>query len=455
VTAASQVLKARYPGAHEIILVPNPHPGDLQDTSEQICIQMSRLIPEVRVCPHLSPPGKGAAVRTGFFASRGQWIFFTDSDLPYDLDFFDHAAQKLQLGFHLVTGNRRLPESHFEIPVELLRIAYGRHRLGLGFNRVVRTVFPIESTDTQAGIKALSRQLAGEAFRRQVCPGFLFDLELFLTARGLGYAHCDLPVTLYLNSEKSTVRILKECLLVANWLTRLKIRYQQGAYGKLSDQAKRTHKKVLKRTLSVPGSLLTRIFLRLRWRLTPYSVMIAKLPPEGKILDLGCGHGLLSLAAALAAPGRQMVGIDHDEHRIAHAQKATQGVPNLSVQTGNILTPAAEHKTAHAVTLIDVLHYFPPSDQQQLLNQVHGILVSGGIALIREVDPSGGFFSQWNRFYEKLATSLGFTRSNSAQLYFRTPAQWKEFLQSFGFTVQVERCSSFLFADILYTCKKI
>jgi hypothetical protein len=103
--------------------------------------------------------------------------------------------------------------------------------LGLAYNRLVRWLLPIHTTDTQAGIKAFSRRLATQAFQRQSCPGFLFDLEIFLTAMGMGLKQTDLPVTLFLNSEKSTVRILKECVLVANWLTRITWKFLQKGYG--------------------------------------------------------------------------------------------------------------------------------------------------------------------------------------------------------------------------------
>ena len=223
-------LHARYPDAFEIILVPNPNPGDPEDPSLEIATEMSRRYAAVRTVPHSEPKGKGAAVRTGVVHARGKWIFLTDADLPYDLDFFDRAAHQLQSGFDLVSGNRRLASSYFHVPVRLLPLAFGRHRLGLGFNFFVRTLLGIQTTDTQAGIKALSRRLAQASFFRQCCPGFLFDLEIFLTARGHRYSQIALPVVLHLNDEKSTVRILKESVLVAFWLNRILWRKMQKIY---------------------------------------------------------------------------------------------------------------------------------------------------------------------------------------------------------------------------------
>jgi dolichyl-phosphate beta-glucosyltransferase len=226
----SRLFPETNPGGYEIILIPNPRPGDTQDRTIEVARQLEAKFPEVRSVPHLNPQGKGAALRTGFLISRGKYVFFTDADLPYDLDFFRQAHALLENDGDLITGNRRLGTSHFEIPVELLPVAYGRHRLGLAFNSVVRLLFPIRTRDTQAGIKAMSRRLADQAFAQQICPGFFFDLEIFLTAIHRGYRITELPVTLHLNTEKSTVRLARDAILALFWLGRLALRNLRGAY---------------------------------------------------------------------------------------------------------------------------------------------------------------------------------------------------------------------------------
>lgn len=53
---------------------------------------------------------------------------------------------------------------------------------------------------------------------------------------------------------------------------------------------------------AIPGiSLGTKLFLHLRWWLTPYERMAAYVPKTGKVLDVGCGHGLLAMEMALSA----------------------------------------------------------------------------------------------------------------------------------------------------------
>jgi dolichyl-phosphate beta-glucosyltransferase len=229
VNEAMRFLDGAFPNSYEIILIPNPG-NDTQDATLKIAEELAARHSVVRCIPHRDLPGKGAALRTGVDQARGKKIFFTDADLPYDLEFFSRASKLLDEGYDLVSGNRRLATSQFDIPVELLKLAYKRHKLGLGFNRVVRLFFPVNTRDTQAGIKAMSRELAKAAFSRMECPGFFFDLEIFLTARTQGMKQIDLPVLLFLNTEKSTVRVIRESILAAYWLTRIYFRQWSGTY---------------------------------------------------------------------------------------------------------------------------------------------------------------------------------------------------------------------------------
>ena len=227
---AHRYLSQHFGSSFEIILIPNSHTGQSADSSLAVAQTLAARFSQIQICTHLGPVGKGAALRSGFLMSRGEIIFFTDADLPYELRFFEEAAELLGAGYDFVTGNRRLSSSHFNIPVKLLPLAYGRHRMGLAFNAAVRLLIPLKTSDTQAGIKALSRRFACEAFQHLSCPGFFFDLELFLVQQAGGYRHRELPVTLFLNSEKSTVKIFRDLFLAGYWLTRITVRNLLGKY---------------------------------------------------------------------------------------------------------------------------------------------------------------------------------------------------------------------------------
>lgn len=234
VPRAYAYLEKRFGRSFEILIVPNncASPGGDDRTAEVANALEARfpVVRQIRIPPD-QPHGKGAALREGAYASRGRHVFFTDADLPYDLEFFDEAVRQLDAGADLVTGNRRLPGSRLEAPFELLRFAWKRHRVGAAFNRITRLMLGLHTTDTQAGIKAMSRRLAAAAFSRVSCPGFFFDLELFLTARAQGYRAVELPVTLTLRSENSTTFLVRELLVGLAWLVRIAWRDRRGLYG--------------------------------------------------------------------------------------------------------------------------------------------------------------------------------------------------------------------------------
>ncbi len=175
---------------------------------------------------------RALALRRGFLVSRGQTLLAVQLEQPCEPDFYSRALDFLKTGYGLVRANRRLPESRFRVQVSLLSMVYGRHRMGLIFNRFVRSILPVRTTDTQSGAWAMTRQLACEVFAVQSSPDFLFDLELTLTAQTQAFRQIDLPVLTYLSEEKSTRRVVGETLAILLGLPALAARYRNGCYNK-------------------------------------------------------------------------------------------------------------------------------------------------------------------------------------------------------------------------------
>src|ERR1700693_2147131 len=109
----------------------------------------------------------------------------------------------------------------------------------------------------------------------------------------------------------------------------------------------------------------------------------------------------------------------------------------------SVLTPYAR------MAMIDILHYFDPASQQFLVSQAMRVLAPGGILAVREIDSDDGMRAAANRFYERLATGIGFTRSAGPKLSFRGADGWVSLLETAGFKVRSERCGPPFFADVL------
>jgi predicted glycoside hydrolase/deacetylase ChbG (UPF0249 family) len=217
----------------EILLVPYGNRKSLQHPVLQAVL---RAVADLRhtLVEGSHQDGRGAALRRGFLASRGRKLAFVSVDQACEPSFLPEALKLLDSGSDLVRANRRLPSTRFKLPVRLLHVVYGRHRMGLAFNRLVRLLLPaVRTTDTHSGTFAVSRRLALHAFAVQSSPDFLADIELSLAATALGLREGDLPAVLNLSEEKSPNRILKETLTILHGLPILAWRYRHGCYAAL------------------------------------------------------------------------------------------------------------------------------------------------------------------------------------------------------------------------------
>jgi ubiquinone/menaquinone biosynthesis C-methylase UbiE len=173
------------------------------------------------------------------------------------------------------------------------------------------------------------------------------------------------------------------------------------------------------------------------------------------VLDLGSGHGLLAFALSFGSKDREIIGIDHDADRVRIAEAAALGLPvgsRPSFEVGDLKEKLRSFPSGSLVGIgmIDILHYFDPAGQQFLVSQAMRVLAPGGILAVREIDSDDGIRAAANRFYERLATGIGFTRSAGPKLSFRGADGWIGLLKSSGFKVRSERCGPPFFADVLF-----
>jgi SAM-dependent methyltransferase len=174
------------------------------------------------------------------------------------------------------------------------------------------------------------------------------------------------------------------------------------------------------------------------------------IPEHARLLDLGCGQGLL--AALLAAAGAPRLaayrGIELMARDVVRARIALG--PDCGVEQADIRS--ADFGAADVVVLLDVLHYLGREDQDAVLRRVRGALGAGGHLLLRVGDTAAGLpfrFGNWVDWSVALARGHGALR-----LHCRSVAQWRSALESLGFTVHTEPMSRGTpFANVLLTAR--
>jgi predicted glycoside hydrolase/deacetylase ChbG (UPF0249 family) len=214
------LLHARCGNAFEVIVSPFGE-GDIDGD----------LGSEIRkLTPLRMNEARGLALRRAFLAARGRTFITLHPKQPCDPSFFIRALDELARGADLVRANRRLADTRFRIPVSVLPIVHRRHRLGIAFNRVIRMLMPIDTSDTHAGNMAMSRRMATAVFALQRVSGFLFDVELSLIAHTHSYRQTDLPERLYIPEEKSVRRVTREMWSIIRGVPSMWMSYIRGRY---------------------------------------------------------------------------------------------------------------------------------------------------------------------------------------------------------------------------------
>lgn len=175
------------------------------------------------------------------------------------------------------------------------------------------------------------------------------------------------------------------------------------------------------------------------------------LPSKGRFLDLGCGQAVFA-AWLLAARERfeagfwptgwapppmveSLHGLELMPRDVARAQAALADEPRIRVECGDICK--TEFEKVDAITIFDVLHYFGPEGQDDVLARMRAALRPGGVLVARVGDAAGGFRFELSRWVDQAVT---FVRGHGfSPMYCRSVKGWAQALQALGFEVQIVR----------------
>jgi len=175
----------------------------------------------------------------------------------------------------------------------------------------------------------------------------------------------------------------------------------------------------------------TRLHTRVRWRSCPFEAVADAVPPEGRVLEIGCGHGLFSTYLALSSPDREVVGTDVDGDKIRAATRAAEGVGNLTFAPAE--PGALPEGTWRAICIVDVLYLIDRDGERSLLEAAAARLEPGGVLVVKEMGTQPAWKFRWMALQEKLSVQvLGITEGHD--LTFATPAEIADWMTAAGLT---------------------
>jgi len=178
----------------------------------------------------------------------------------------------------------------------------------------------------------------------------------------------------------------------------------------------------------LPASV--RLHTRVRSWTCPMARVLERAPGAGRLLEVGCGHGLFANAAALARPELDVLGIDPDPRKVRWAQATVGARRNVRFRAGG-LEDVAE-RGFDAVAVLDVLYLVPRAGWAAFLAGLRERLRPGGRLLLKEVEPR----PRW-KFYRCLAQETVTVRllgvTHGAAFAFADRRQMAELLREAGF----------------------
>jgi len=217
-----------------------------------------------------------------------------------------------------------------------------------------------------------------------------------------------------------------------------------------------------------PSGVFTRLYAREKLRRDPiyFSLLQRGVIPDGaRVLDLGCGQGLL-LALLVAARDAARAGVWPSGWAPAPVVSSLRGIEldpgevrraRLALGSEATVEEAdlcdAKLPPSDVIALVDVIHYLRPAQQERLLASVAEALAPGGLLLLRICDAAAGLRAFLTRAGDHFGTLT--KRGHLGRLHLRSAAEWIARLEALGLAVEAQPMSAGTpFANVLLAARK-
>jgi 2-polyprenyl-3-methyl-5-hydroxy-6-metoxy-1,4-benzoquinol methylase len=170
------------------------------------------------------------------------------------------------------------------------------------------------------------------------------------------------------------------------------------------------------------------------------------IPDGSRILDIGCGQGLLASWLLTARQSYEkgswpvdwpappavasLHGIELMKSDVERAQQALGNAARFTV--GDMCK--TDFGSVDAVVILDVLHYVDYAAQDDVLRRVKEALSPNGRLLLRVGDANGGWRFRCSLYVDHVVTWVRGHRN--ARLYCRPLTEWEAALKRLGFSVK-------------------
>ena len=167
----------------EIIIVDD---GSTDSTYES-ALGLLKTDKRIRLIHHKENMGYGAALKSGFYNARYNWIAFIDSDGQFDFSEMPGFIDKQkETGADLVIGYYKKR-----------KVSFTKILTSKGWELLVLALFGLRARDIDCGFKLVSKKVIDSIPKLQSERGAFISSELLIKAKKKGFKIVEIPVTHY------------------------------------------------------------------------------------------------------------------------------------------------------------------------------------------------------------------------------------------------------------------
>ncbi len=184
-------------------------------------------IPNLALVRQSPNAGKGAAVRRGMLAARGQIRVMCDADCSMPPEQLPRLlAPIIACRAEIAIGSRYAEGAKTDVAQPKYRVLWSRL-----CNKVIQRSLVPGIRDTQCGFKAFTAEAARNLFSSATINGWAFDLEILALARRRGFAIEEVGVE-WKDDNRSRVNPLKDMWKVIREALTIRRNIKAGLYNK-------------------------------------------------------------------------------------------------------------------------------------------------------------------------------------------------------------------------------